>query len=355
MPVTALLFAALLAATLLLVQPAPAAAEAVRGITVSTHRGGQEWGSDAIGPTFAEIAELGAGWVAIHPYARIDEDGSVRFRPIDPAAPPEHVVRPIREAHRLGLKILIKPHLAYWGSPFSWRGEIRFEEEAAWRRFWTGYREWIVALAAVSREADAFAVGTELDQTLDHQEEWRRLIAEVRRVTPAPLTYAANWSHYREVGFWDALDTIGIQAYFPLIEVTGEPAERPATAATAPTADELAAGWRRTMAELAAYSVAQDRHIVFTELGYNRSFAAPHQPWAYRTDGPEAEGVQAACLAAALAAIEGEPRVVGSFLWKWFPQPRQVGRNFQLATPAIRAVIRDAWRGGPAGSLPGAR
>ena len=45
----------------------------------------------------------------------------------------------------------------------------------------------------------------------------------------------------------------------------------------------------------------------------------------------------------ALAAIEAEPRVVGSFLWKWFPRPSSVGRNFQLATPGMSAAIREAW------------
>ena len=45
----------------------------------------------------------------------------------------------------------------------------------------------------------------------------------------------------------------------------------------------------------------------------------------------------------ALAAIESEPAVLGVFLWKWFLPPRTVGRNFQLATPEIKRVIRERW------------
>ena len=195
----------------------------VRGVTVSTHRGGDEWASDAIVPTFAAIEALGANWVAIHPYGRISADGSIRFP--SPSKENELLIqRPIREAHRLGLKILIKPHLAYWRSPFSWRGEIEFDSEDTWARFWRDYEAWIVALASAATEADALAVGTELDRTLVQEQRWRGLIGRLRQVYDGPLTYAANWSDYQRVPFWDALDTIGIQAYFPLTE-TPDPSE----------------------------------------------------------------------------------------------------------------------------------
>ena len=190
----------------------------VRGITISTHGIGRDWGTDAIVPTLEDIRAVGANWVAIHPYASIRADGSLRWSDIDPDDPPAHIVRPIREAHRLGLRIYIKPHIAYWRSPFSWRGEIAFDRAEDWQRFWRDYREWIALLATVCREADGFVVGTELDRMLTFEEEWRALIAEVRQHTDAPLTYAANWTDYRQVPFWDALDVIGIQAYFPLTE-----------------------------------------------------------------------------------------------------------------------------------------
>lgn len=303
----------------------------MRGVTISTHRAGQEWASDMMVPTLTEIQQLGGNWVAIHPYAAIAADGTVRSWSFGPNRTPEHVLRPIREAHALGLKILIKPHLAYWGSPFSWRGEIEFKDDASWKRFWDSYRTWIVQLAGVAREADGFVVGTELDRMLGFDTEWRTLIAEVRKQTKAPLTYAANWSDYQRVGFWDALDSIGIQAYFPVTEAEN------------PSAAELRRGWSQGMKKLSAFSALHDRPIIFTELGYNRSFTAAARPWEYHTDGPEAETFQRACLTAALEAVEKEPRVVGVFLWKWFPGPRPAGRNFQLATPGMRQTIRDAW------------
>ena len=304
----------------------------MHGITLSTHRSGQEWASDAVVPALADIRSVGAGWVAIHPYARIHADGRVTFRNA-----PLEVQRPIREAHHAGLKILIKPHLAYWGSPFSWRGEITFDDAAHWKTFWRDYRRWIDRVASWSTDADGFVVGTELDRTLEHRSQWREVIASVRERVDAPLTYAANWTDYRRVPFWDALDVIGIQAYFPLVDQSLDPARL--------RESDFEAGWRRLMTELRAFALRRGRNIVFTELGYNRSMRAPLEPWSSRSDGAdEATATQEACMDAALRALAQEPAVVGAFLWKWFPPPRSAGRNFQLTTPGMRAVIGRHWR-----------
>lgn len=304
----------------------------IRGITISTHTDGREWAQDRMVPTIEEIKQLGANWITIHPYAAVRGDGGVRFTPIDPDHPPAHIVRPIREAHARGLKILIKPHLAYWGSPFRWRGEITFDDATEWQRFWHDYERWIVALAEVTRDADGFAVGTELDLTLGHEDRWRQIIERVRSKSPAPLTYAANWNGYESVPFWDALDAIGIQAYFPLTDAQNV------------TDEAIRRGWDGWMTRLREFSGATGRSIVFTELGYNHSALAPIRPWDPGGSAEDARRLQEACMRIALLAIRDEPSVIGAFLWKWFPQPHPVGRNFQLATPGMKQVIRSAWK-----------
>jgi hypothetical protein len=303
----------------------------VRGMTVSSHGYGREWGSDAMRPTLERLRALGVNWIAIHPYAAIRADGGVEFEPMEPADPPPHLVRPIREAHALGLEVLVVPHLAHWRSPFSWRGAITFEREEHWRRFFRDYERFMLSVAQACREADALAVGSELDGTLAREAEWRRLIAGVRRRTRAHLTYGANWADYERVPFWDALDVIGIQAYFPV-------ASRPS-----PSEPEIRAGWQRVRASVTAFARRQGRHVVFTELGYNQAFDAPVRPWAFHSDGDAAEPVARTCLRVALEAIEAEPLFIGAFLWKWFPEPRPMGRNFRLATPGMMQVIREAW------------
>jgi hypothetical protein len=330
------------AAALLGVLLAPAGAPAqngrgkINGMTVSTPRGSAEWGRDNMVPTITDLRSLGVNWIAIHPYAGIDRDGTVRWRRGEgPDEAPEWLTRPIREAHRQGVKIFVKPHLAYWGR-FSWRGEIEFASAEEWQRFFTTYRQWIEAMARFSAGADAFAVGTELDRTV-HRPEWRAVIEDVRQAYSGPLTYAANWTDFERVPFWDALDAIGIQAYFPLLE-QGTMAE-----GQLPTRNELEAGWEAIMARMREFGSRYGKTVVFTELGYNNSWRAATEPWDARTSpDPAAAELQRLCMEVALEAIAREPAVVGAFLWKWFPGDR-VPRDFAMSSPAMREVIGSRW------------
>ena len=303
----------------------------IRGMTISCPTWGWEWGTDAMVLTMEELRDIGVNWITIHPYAQILADGRVsdRFWRDDPD--PEWLTRPIAEAHRLGLEILIKPHLAYWGSPFRWRGEIAFRTDEEWERFFSTYEQWLVWLVRTCEEADAFVVGTELDKTVRFEDDWRHIIERVREETDMHLTYAATWSAFESVPFWDALDVIGIQWYFPVAETAG-----------VPDREELDRSWDRLIATVGEYADRYGKKVVLTELGYNRSVNAAVRPWEYRSGGDDAGEVQRRCLSAALDAIERSDSLVGAFLWKWFPGSRG-GHNFKLSTPEMRKLIASHW------------
>lgn len=307
----------------------------VRGITVSTPTWGWEWGTDEMARTLDVLKSDGANWVAVHPYASIHSDGGVSFRPIDPANPPAWMARPVAEAHARGLKVLVKPHLAYWGSRFSWRGDIRFDDAEASARFFREYGAWITQVAAACPDADAFVVGTELDQTLHAENEWRALIGDVRRVYAGHLTYASNWDAYDRVPFWDALDAVGIQAYFPLLRTGATPP------GAVPTDAQFDAAWANVLADVRQIHARTGKPIVFTELGYDASPTAAIRPWESGRGGAGRQ-IQRAALAAALRNIDAEPAVRGAFLWKWFPGEAQHG-DFRMSDPQVRSVIRSAW------------
>ena len=69
----------------------------IRGITVSCRGNGRgEWNSPAMGKTIAQLKTLGATSFSIHPYARINNDGSLRFNQLgnDPM-----VLQPLADAN----------------------------------------------------------------------------------------------------------------------------------------------------------------------------------------------------------------------------------------------------------------
>ncbi len=305
----------------------------VRGITVSTPTYGPEWGTPAMAATLDRLVDLGATWFAYHPYGGIDKKGAVGGRWSRGTELPAWVTAPIDMARERGLKVLVKPHLAHWGSGFSWRGDIRFGERETEQRFFAQYTAWIRKMAEACTDADAFCVGTELDGTTHDQAAWRSIIAAVRDETDAHLTFASNWDSYTRIRFWDALDCIGVQAYFPLVN------DREVPKGTLPTVSQLDAGWDRVLKRLHRFAEPLDRPVVFTELGYDASDRAAHEPWASGRGGHE---LQERALRVALRRIEADLTVVGSFLWKWFPGEVQRG-DFRMSRPELQQLIAEVW------------
>jgi hypothetical protein len=224
-----------------------------------------------------------------------------------------------RLAQSLGIQTLLKPHI--WlrdRSGGKWRTDIRMNSEEDWQRWFADYRTFILHYARLA-EAEgmgALAVGTELHRTtVEREQDWRRLIAEIRKVYGGSLTYAANWwREYEEIRFWDALDFIGIQAYFPLTDQQN------------PTLEALEQGWETYLKSIEAISKRFDKPVVFTEIGYKSTPDAAVKPWEWPQPSavplrPPAVDpmVQARCYEAFFQAVWDKPWFLGSYFWKWYP------------------------------------
>lgn len=293
------------------------------------------WSADgydtaACDAAWGEIAALGANWVAIVPTGYQAGVRALQIGP-DPAgrSATEAAVRhAIAAAHAAGLRVLLKPHVD--STDDAWRGTFRPADPLVW---FVGYRSFITGWARVAEEsgADLFAVGTEL-VTLSgpaYTGDWLTIIAGVRAVYHGPLTYAANWgkrpadAEYQQIAWWDQLDYIGIDAYFPL---SGQPD---------PTAADLQAGWVQYTDPwgdtyhwkdaIAAVQARWGRPVLFTEVGYlatprgAASWDAP-TPRPGRTPTPPPDpATQAAAYTALLATWGAVPWFAGFYAWEWNP------------------------------------
>ena len=129
------------------------------------------------------------------------------------------VARMIAQAKERGLRVLLIPHL--WVETEGWRGDIDPGSAEEWAAYQASYREFVLAWArdAQAFGADAFSIGVECKSWSGRFGGfWTGLIAEVRQVFDGALTYSANWDEVEDVLFWDQLDWIGVNAFYPLAD-----------------------------------------------------------------------------------------------------------------------------------------
>jgi len=215
--------------------------------------------------------------------------------------------------------------------------------EADWARWFESYGDFILHYARLAEALgiEALCVGTELHGTIHREREWRALISEVRSVYSGQLTYAANWyEEYEQVPFWDALDWVGIQAYFPLAQ------------ADHPGRDSIARGWDRWIEDIGQLAADVGRPVVFTEIGYRSAPGAAREPWIWPTRGESTTDirdlqVQADAFQAFFDRVWPEPWVQGAYVWKWYSQrtlmDRDLSRDFTPQGKPAEAVLRRAY------------
>ena len=226
--------------------------------------------------------------------------------------------------HENRIRVMLKPQIWIWNGEFT--GLLKMTSEADWLALESSYRNFILDFAKIAEaeKVEIFCFGTELENFITHLPAyWRNLIAEVKTVYNGKLTYAANWDEYRRVPFWDALDFIGIDAYFPVAE------------SQTPTVEEARKGWALWKEELKNFSEKENKQILFTEYGYRSVDFAGKQPWesdhALSSINLEA---QTNTLQALYEEIWNEEWFAGGFLWKWFiAHDRVGGKNDNQFTP----------------------
>ncbi|UOG76459.1 hypothetical protein MTX78_07625 [Hymenobacter tibetensis] len=260
------------------------------------------------------IAQTPFGWQAgaATPEVRLHTGGAFRGHWGESDQGLAHTTQ---QARLRGIRTMLKPHLWLRGGNGSWPGDINMTTAADWQAWFASYSIFLLHYAELAERThmDALCIGTELQHaTVGHEAEWRSLIRKVRSVYHGPLTYAANWSgEFEEIRFWDALDYIGIQAYFPL------------STTTRPTKATLLASWKQPLRRIEAVQKRYKKPVLFTEVGYKTTPDAAIEPWAW----PDRTAVfteldeqtQRTCYEAMFETFWGQPWFRGTFIWKWYP------------------------------------
>ncbi len=319
----------------------------IRGVTVgpieNAYHPGLGYGSPAYGRMIVECRQMGATWVAVTPFGRVN-DLSGRGVDLTFEQPFQKnrgdVLRAIAMARAEGLRVMLVPHL--WTESGGWRAEINPATDEAWLAWAASYQRFALAWAEVAEEghADVFSAGVELRSwvTTPRAPLFAGVLREIRKRYRGLVTYSANWDDADYTLIWPDVDLVGINAFYPLADRSGA------------TADELLAGGRRVREQVHALGARWQKPVVFTEIGYTTRPDPAIRPWEWpdaMKAPPVDERAQAEAYRALLAPLLDEPHFAGFFVWRVYADPDDVSQEaewgFSPRGKKAELVVRDAF------------
>ncbi len=249
--------------------------------------------SGNVQPMLQQLRGMGVDAIALIPYGS-NRKGSPQIGMNMGMERDEGIERVSRIAHALGMSVMLKPQL--WIFP-GFPGDQEFANDSDRRAWFEQYLRFAEHNAELARRvhADVLCVGVEFVKLTRYESDWRRIIARSRELYPGPLVYAATQGdEFENVKFWDALDYVGLNDYYPL-------------------PDSLA--MNGVLQRITAVQSRYKKPVILTEVGFT-SMIAPHkEPWG---ENPRAISMedQARCYESLLRAMYKQPWLAGMYWWK---------------------------------------
>lgn len=247
----------------------------------------------------------------------------------------EGVKHDIKTLKKNNIKIMLKPQIWVWNGEFT--GYIKMQNETDWKLLETSYANFILdyAVLAAETQTEILCIGTELEQFVKHRPKfWKGLIVKVKKVYQGKLTYAANWDEYKRTPFWNDLDYLGIDAYFPI------------SAEKTPTVEACMLGWEPHKATIKTFYETTKKPILFTEFGYRSVDYSGKEPWKSDRNMTSINlQAQTNTTQALMETFWKEDWFAGGFVWKWFHEHEKVGgrenNQFTPQNKPAEQVIKD--------------
>ena len=133
----------------------------------------------------------------------------------------EELVAFIRYAKSIGLKVILKPTVNCKNG--TWRAHISFFDkdvhcEPKWSIWFASYKAYQLHFAEIAEQeqCEMFIAGCEMVMSEHREQEWRQMIADIRKVYKGLVSY--NTDKYQEdsVKWWDCVDVISSSGYYPM-------------------------------------------------------------------------------------------------------------------------------------------
>lgn len=201
-------------------------------------------------------------------------------------------------AKELGLQVILKPTVNCANG--IWRAHINFFDEDVpcepkWSEWFEAYTKFQLHYAKIAEEMGCgiFIAGCEMVMSERREQEWRKLIADLRRVYSGLISYNTDKYQEHNVKWWDCVDIISSSGYYP--------------------ADD----WENQLDRIEKVVKHFEKPFFFAEAGCMSTKGSDIVPNNWELDGVlDLEG-QAEWYSKAFAAMKKRAWVKGVALWSW--------------------------------------
>lgn len=236
-----------------------------------------------------------------------------------------------QQARLKNMNIMLKPQIDLYNG--EWRAAIHPDDSGSWFNAYTATMMKYAQLAA-ELNIELLCIGTEFVFATQpkYTPRWRALIDTLRTVYSGKLTYAANWSglfthgitipEYEQVQFWNVLDYIGIDAYYPLTNLPND---------SIPTRSIALNRMAGPVNSIRNVSAGVNKPVIVTETGIQSVRGALAAPWDYTigssSNAIQDNRVQEFYYSVMIDAIGKQSWCAGIFWWNWESVPSSYERT----------------------------
>lgn len=218
----------------------------------------------------------------------------------------------INRAHERGIKVCLKPVINCEDG--MWRAYIDFPDgdmlgrDRYWNEWFESYCAFLCHYAELAQDTgcEMFCIGCEMSGTERKEEHWRSLIEKVRGIYKGPIVYNTNHGREDMVNWFDAVDYIGISAYY---KVGRKPSD---------SKESMLTVWNRVNSRMEELYRKYNKQIIFMEIGCRSAKGCAMMPWDFvHKDLPWDEDEQAVFYESCLEACHDKKWFAGPFWWDW--------------------------------------
>jgi len=284
----------------------------------------------------AALRAEGANYTAVMATYYVQTYDSTTIAPDSSSPTDAAVVAAIKNLQAQGITVTLKPHVdsldGIWRGEFTWpSADTTAAEQQAWLTAWfTSYQAFILHFAQIASENNVgiMVIGTEFTKLTGStcagscEAYWKQYVIDPLRTSYPNLTlaYGANATsagdEFTSVSFWDDIDIIGVDGYFPL------------TNHADPTVAQLVAAWTTASGNVngfapeAALANLAGAHpgkpFYFSEIGYTSTAGTNEAPYNYSPTGAYDVTEQEDCYEAFFEVYSQETSwMKGVFWWDW--------------------------------------